>query len=154
MTLRIVFFLVVLAAQSAVAQGPSDREVAAIKAVIALETESFMSLDQKTWADTWLQVPYAYWSYTDKAESNFVDGWENIQKTFESYFTSQKPARSRITNVWREVRVYGTGAYVRFTQRVEDEMDTEESSQVRVLEKKDGKWKIVCMNSIAMTKKP
>lgn len=126
-----------------------DKEVAAIKTVVAKETESFMNVDRKTWEGLWLQAPYAYWSYSDSTESNFIDGWQNIAKTFDEYFRTQKPSRSKITNIWHEIRIYGNGAYVRFTQRVEDEIDKDETSQVRVLEKKDGKWRVVCMNAIA-----
>lgn len=126
-----------------------DKEKSAIKAVVAKETESFMNVDRKSWTDTWLPATYSYWSYSDSTGTNFVDGWANIDKTFDEYFRTQKPSRSKITNVWQEVRVYGNGAYVRFLQRVEDEIDKDETSQVRVLEKKDGKWKIICMNAIA-----
>jgi Calcium/calmodulin dependent protein kinase II association domain len=133
----------------AFSQTSQSKDIEAIKSVVARETESFMNVDRKTWSESWLQSPYSYWSYSDSTNSNFVDGWENINKTFDEYFKTQKPSRSKITNFWQEVRIYGNGAYVRFTQRVEDEIDKDETSQVRVLEKKDGKWKVVCMNAIA-----
>lgn len=129
-----------------------DKEKTAIKNVVARETEAFMNLDHKTWADSWLPATYAYWSYSDSTGTNFVDGWQNIEKTFEEYFRTQKPSNSKITNIWQEVRVYGNGAYVRFIQSVEDNIDKDQTSQVRVLEKKDGKWRVVCMNAIAKYK--
>lgn len=129
------------------AQG--DKEQNAIKAVVALETQSFNNVDYKTWSDTWWPTTYAYWSYSDTTYSSFVDGWQNIDKTFEEYFKTQKPSKGKITNDWKEVRVYGSGAYVRFIQKVDDGIDNDETSQVRVLEKRDGKWKIVCMNAVA-----
>src|SRR5262245_44897858 len=110
--LTFAFWLVSIAGLS-----QPDKEKAAIKAVIAKETESFMNVDRKTWSDLWLPVPYAYWSYSDSTGTNYVDGWENITKTFDEYFRTQKPSRSKITNVWQEVRVYGNGAYARFLQR-------------------------------------
>ena len=46
--------------------------------------------------------------------------------------------------------MYGSGAYARFIQKVTDEIDRDETAEIRVLEKgKDGKWKIVCMNAVA-----
>ena len=52
---------------------------------------------------------------------------------------------------WREIRIYGKGAYVRFIQKVNDGIDTDETSEVRVLEKdKDGKWKIIFLNATAV----
>ena len=126
-----------------------DKEKTAIKNVVARETESFMNVDRKAWSDLWLPVTYAYWSYSDSTGVNYVEGWKNIDQTFDEYFRTQKPSRSKITNVWQEIRVYGTGAYVRFLQREEDETGVDETSQVRVLEKKDGKWRVVCMNAFA-----
>jgi len=38
---------------------------------------------------------------------------------------------------------------VRFVQKVKDEIEHDETSQVRVLEKKDGNWKVVCVDAIA-----
>ena len=137
---------------SVLAFSQEDKEKIAIKNAVARETEAFMNLDHKTWSEAWLPATYAYWSYSDSTGTNFVDGWQNIDKTFDEYFRTQKPSKAKITNLWQEIRVYGNGAYVRFVQSVEDDIDKDQTSQVRVLEKKDGKWRIVCMNAIAKYK--
>jgi len=126
---------------------PND--IAAIKAVIAKETQSFFSVDRKNWEDCWWNVAYAYWSYSDSTSTSYIEGWEQLNKTFDSYFKTAKPSKAEIINEWIEVRVYGNGAYVRFIQKVKDEIEHDETSQVRVLEKKDGKWKVVCVDAIA-----
>lgn len=127
-----------------------EKDVAAIKAVIAKETSSFMNVDYNAWSDTWLKVPYAYWSYSDSTDTSFVEGWQNLTKTFNEYFKTAKPSKATITNEWQEIRIYGNGAYVRFIQKVKDEIDRDETSQMRVLEKtKDGKWKVICVGAIA-----
>jgi hypothetical protein len=126
-------------------------EVAAIKSVIARETASFLNVDYKSWSELWLKVPYAYWSYSDSSGTSYLEGWVNLDKSFADYFKNSKPSQAKITNEWLEVRVYGDGAYVRFNQLVEDQIDREATSQVRVLEKKDGKWKVVCVGAIART---
>lgn len=127
-----------------------QKDIDAIKAVIAKETSSFMNVDYKTWADTWLKVPYAYWSYSDSSATSYVEGWEMLTKTFAEYFKTAKPSKATITNEWQEIRVYGNGAYARFIQRVKDDIDRDETSQMRVLEKtKDGKWKVICVGAIA-----
>jgi len=127
-----------------------QKDIDAIKAVIAKETSSFMNVDYKTWEETWLKVPYAYWSYSDSSATSYVEGWEKLTKTFAEYFKTAKPSKASITNEWQEIRVYGTGAYVRFIQRVKDDIDRDETSQMRVLEKtKDGKWKVICVGAIA-----
>lgn len=125
-----------------------DAEKEAIKRTIMLETESYLGVDQKTWMETWLPVPYAYWSFSDKEGTQFVDGWDNIKRTFDEYFKTQKPSRSKISYTWQEIRVYGSGAYVRFTEKHDDNRTVEETSQIRVLEKKEGKWKLVCMSAV------
>lgn len=140
-----LIFLGLLTCSSAFAQSDGD----AIKAVIAKETQSFMNVDRKNWAETWLQAPYSYWSYSDSTGTSFVEGWEALSKTFDEYFKTQKPSKAKITNEWIEVRVYGNGAYARFVQKVDDEIDRDETSQIRVLEKKDGKWKVICVGAIA-----
>ena len=121
-----------------------------IKAVIEKETQSFFRVDRKGWEESWLKAPYAYWSYSDSTGTSYVEGWDQLNKTFEDYFKTAKPNQARITNDWVEIRVYGNGAYARFTQRVQDDIDRDETSQVRVLEKgKDGKWKVVFVGAVA-----
>ncbi len=135
--------------QPVFAWAQADKEKEAIKAVIIKETTSFMNVDRKNWSEAWLHTPYAYWSYSDSSGSSFVEGWEAINKTFDNYFKNQKPSKSKITDEWIEVRVYGNGAYVRFVQKSADNIDVDETSQVRVLEKKDGKWLVVHVGVVA-----
>jgi len=129
------------------AQTDPDKE--AIKYVITKETSSFFNVDREHWSETWMQTPYAYWSFADSSASSFLDGWETIDKTFDEYFRTQKPSQAQINDAWIEVRVYGNGAYARFIQTLKDGIDTEVTSQVRVLEKQNGKWKIVCVGVTA-----
>lgn len=137
-----------------------SKDVAAIKAVIEKETLAFHTVNRKDWEDTWAHTPYSYWSYSDSTGTSFIEGWDAINKSFDEYFRTQKSSRTidvakqsgnvKIDRTWIQVRVYGTGAYVRYTQRVKDDIDRDETSQIRILEKgKDGKWKIVCVGAIA-----
>ncbi|MDZ4715761.1 MAG: hypothetical protein SH819_09860 [Cytophagales bacterium] len=112
------------------------------------ETEAYLGVDQKTWFSTWMPVTYAYWSFSDSTGTQFIDGWENIQKTFDAYFKTQRPSRSRVTHQWQDIRVYQNGAYIRFRQREDNNNRVIETSQIRVLEKKDGQWKLVCMSAV------
>jgi hypothetical protein len=125
------------------------KEVDAIKAVISKETSSYFNVDYKGWADTWQRVPYAYWSYSDSTNTSFVEGWDALNNSKASYFKNSKPSRATITNEWQEVRIYGNGAYVRFIQRVKDDIDRDETSQMRVLEKTKEGWKVICVAAIA-----
>jgi hypothetical protein len=137
-----------------------SKEIAAIKSVIEKETLSFFNVNQKDWEDSWHKVPYAYWSYSDSTGTSYIEGWDNISKNFSEYFKTQVSNRpidvayqsSKVTieRKWHDIRVYGTGAYVHYTQRVMDNVDRDETSQIRVLEKKDGKWRVIFVGAIAV----
>lgn len=129
-------------------QAQVEKEKEAIKAVIEKETASFLNVDYKTWSSLWLKVPYAYWSFSDSTGTNYIEGWDNLDKTYADYFKNSKPSKGEITNTWKEIRVFENGAYAHFEQKVSDEIDSDETSQIRILEKKDGKWKLVCVGAI------
>ncbi len=147
-----LFFLVILS-------GSAQNEIAAVKAAIEKETFSFQNVDKKNWAGSWLQVPYAYWSYSDSTGTSFVQGWDAINKSFDAYFKTQVASRQidvagkglNIERKWGEIRIYKDGAFVQYMQKVKDGLiDRDETSQIRILEKgKDGKWKIVYVGIIA-----
>ena len=128
--------------------GQNDKDF--IKAVIEKEATSYFGVDRKNWETTWLNATYTFWSYSDSTGGSFVEGTENIKRNFDEYFRTAKPSVSRIDRVWQEFRVYGKGAYVRFIQKITDEIDHDETTEVRVLEKdKDGKWKIIFLSASA-----
>jgi hypothetical protein len=126
---------------------PND--IAAIKELIGKETQSFFNVDRKNWEDCWLKVPYIYWSYSDSTSTSYLEGWEALNKTFDHYFKTSKPSKAEIVNEWIDIKLFSNGAYARFVQKVKDEIEHDETSQIRVLEKKDGKWKIICVGAIA-----
>lgn len=141
------------------ATAQDSKEVAAIKAVLEKETQSFFNVNRKEWEDSWLKVPYAYWSYSDSTGTSYIEGWDNISKSFDEYFKTQIASRPIdvahqsskviIDRKWHDIRIYGNGAYVHYTQKVKDNINHDETSQIRVLEKKDGKWKVICVGVIA-----
>lgn len=157
-TLPIVTSCLLLVCTSVLAQ--SDKEIASIKAAIEKETFSFLEVNKKDWEESWLQVPYAYWSYSDSTGTSYIEGWNAIKKSFDEYFKTHVPSRYidvaqkdrklAVDRIWKEFRVYGNGAFVQYTQKVKDGIgDRDETSQIRILEKKDGKWKVVYVGIIA-----
>ena len=141
-------------------QVAAQDEKVAIKAIIEKETLSFFNADRKSWEDTWVQTPYAYWSYSDSTGTSFIEGWEALTRSFDDYFRTQVSNRAidvahqsnkiKIDRVWKEFRVYGSGAFVHYIQKVTDNgVARDETSQIRILEKKDGKWRIACVGAIA-----
>jgi hypothetical protein len=158
--LLIALSIVLLAACTASNSTNNPAEIDAIKAAIENETNSFYKVDRPAWESTWVQANHAYWSYSDSTGTSYIAGWDNINKNFDSYFKTQvanrnidvaKPANElAIERDWQEVRVYGDGAYVRYTQKVKDnQIDRDETSQIRVMEKKDGVWKVAYVGIIA-----
>lgn len=157
--LAFILFIVLIGCNSA-GSGNPDSEIAAIKAAIEKETDSFYKVDKTTWDVSWVQGNHAYWSYSDSTGTSYLEGWDNINKNFEGYFKTQVANRNidvdkganelNIDRTWQEFRIYGDGAYVRYTQKVKDaQIDRDETSQIRVMEKKDGVWKVAYVGIIA-----
>ncbi|NJM24828.1 MAG: nuclear transport factor 2 family protein [Bacteroidia bacterium] len=150
-----VFLLILpfcLAAQKQTKNAPSPKEIEAIKSVIERETKAFFEIDYDTWKNHWVHAPYAFWSFADTTDVNSFTGWDQIHAGFAEYFKTAKPSTAKIDRNWLEFRIYGSGAYVRFTQLVKDDIRRPEQAEVRVLEKENGQWKIVCVSVIAMQK--
>ncbi len=132
------------------AQKKNDTE--AIKQLIERETQAFFNIDHKTWSDSWAHNSYAFWSFADTTDVNSFSGWENIEQGFRDYFRTAKPSTARIDRTWHDIKIFGNGAYARFTQHVKDNSDRPPQAEVRVLEKINGKWKIICVSVIAIEK--
>ena len=130
----------------------TGNDEAAIKAVIEKETKAFFEIDQKTWAGLWAHEPYVFWSFADTTDVNSFSGWTEINKGFENYFKTSKPSTANISRDWHHIKIEGKMAYIRFTQQVTDDSDRPQQAEVRVMEKINGEWKIVCVSVIAIQK--
>lgn len=142
----LLFFL----ATSVLGQKKNDTD--AIKNLIERETKAFFEIDYKTWADSWAHTPYSFWSFADTTDVNSFSGWENIDKGFAEYFRTARPSKAEIERNWLDIKIFGNGAYARFTQHVKDITARNPQAEVRVLEKINGQWKIVCVTVIAIEK--
>ncbi|MDH4058883.1 MAG: hypothetical protein OEU76_08960, partial [Cyclobacteriaceae bacterium] len=131
----------------------SANDEAAIKSLIENETKSFFEIDQKGWENLWAHVPYAFWSFADTTDVNSFSGWEDIHAGFDNYFKTSKPSPAKVNREWHHIKIHGNFAYVRFTQLVKDDnIKRPSQAEVRVLEKINGEWKIVCVTVIAIQK--
>lgn len=128
------------------------KDIEAIKALIERETKAFFAIDKATWSSSWVQQPYAFWSFADTTDVNSFSGWQAIEKGFADYFRTAKPSNANIDRTWHDIKVFGNGAYARFTQKVNDNSRRPPQAEVRVLEKIKGEWKIVCVSVIAIEK--
>jgi hypothetical protein len=131
-----------------------NNDVEAIRALIERETKAFFEIDYKTWSDSWAHTPYAFWSFADTTDVNSFSGWSQIEKGFAEYFRTSKPSTAKVEREWLglEVKIFGSGAYVRFNQHVKDDSHRPPQAEIRVLEKINGLWKIVCVSVIALEK--
>ena len=152
--LKILCVCLLLSFTLSVSAQRKNADAEAIRAVIERETKAFFEIDYKTWADSWAHVPYAFWSFADTTDVNSFSGWPQIEKGFAEYFRTSKPSTAKIAREWLglEVKIYGNGAYVRFNQFVNDGTARPGQAEVRILEKINGQWKIVCVSVIALEK--
>jgi hypothetical protein len=151
-TIARIFCVCILVCISISTIAQKNNDIDAIKALIEKETTAFFEIDYNTWSSSWSQTPYAFWSFADTTDVNSFSGWENINAGFTEYFQTAKPSKAKIERTWHDIKVFGNGAYARFTQRVHDNTLRPPQAEVRVLEKIKGAWKIVCVNVIAIQK--
>lgn len=152
--IKILCVCLLLSVPFSVSAQKKSADAEAIRAVIERETKAFFEIDYKTWADSWAHTPYAFWSFADTTDVNSFSGWSQIEKGFAEYFRTSKPSTAKIDREWLglEVKIYGNGAYVRFNQFVDAGTTNPGRAEVRVLEKINGQWKIVCVSVIALEK--
>lgn len=127
-----------------------EKEKAAIKAVIATETESYYQQDFEGWKSTYLDSPafrkYGYWEgFAEKV--TFNNGFESLEaekkKQFEENKTLWKGSTEEREN--ENFRISSDMAWYTFEQ-LSYEKDTRKllgkSLETRILEKQNGEWKI------------
>ncbi|WP_018628529.1 hypothetical protein [Niabella aurantiaca] len=123
-----------------------------IMATIEKETKSFFARDYEGWKSTYAHEDYAFqaWSNRDGTFDASV-GWEGIDNSVGKYIhdnpepqTGSNPIveRKRIT-----FKFYGKDAcYLTWDQyNSNKDGNFRHSKEVRVMEKKSGQWKIVCV---------
>ncbi len=157
--MKALFNLILLGTATALAQAPlkskstgTSGDETAIRQLIERETKAFFEIDYNTWASCWGHVPYAFWAFADTTDVNYFSGWDEIQKGFAGYFKTSKPSTAKIDRDWLSIKIFGNGAYARFIQHVHDDTLRPPQEEVRVLEKINGQWKIICVSVIAIEK--
>lgn len=126
------------------------KEEAAIKAVIAKETESYYKQDFEAWQSTYLNDPgfrmVGYWEgFQDKITTNY--GFESRKAEKKSQFDKNETLWKGSTEERENenIRISRDMAWYTFDQ-YSYEKDTKKflgkSFETRILEKRDGEWKI------------
>lgn len=127
-----------------------EKEKAAIRAVIAKETESYYKQDYEAWKSTYLQSPafrkFGYWEgFPEKISCNI--GFESLaaekKKQFDANETLWQGSTEERSN--ENFRISDQMAWYTFEQD-SYEKDTRKflgkSLETRILEKENGEWKI------------
>lgn len=130
-----------------------QKEKDAILATIEKETKSFFARDYKSWSSTYAQTDYAFqgWSNADGTFDASV-GWKGIDNTVGKYITDNpEPQSSSHPTVERKnimYKFYGDNAcyltWDQFNSNKEGD-NFHHSKEVRIMEKINGEWKIVCV---------
>jgi Calcium/calmodulin dependent protein kinase II association domain len=138
-------------------QNPDEED---IKKLIVNETEMWLDQKHDAWAESFIHEPYLTWSVTNGGEPGDVltmRGWEALNEYMGAWF---KNDMSALTKEWRkakttrdqwQIQIRGNVAYVSYNQHSEnDEKKTKsDSTETRVLEKINGKWKITMQTTLA-----
>lgn len=127
-----------------------ENEKAAIRAVIAKETEAYYKQDFEAWKATYVNEPhfrsYGYWEgYPEKVRYyNGFDTLKNFKKVqFEQNRTVWQASVEERSN--ENFRIYPDAAWYTFDQVSYDSTKTKvlgRSVETRILEKRAGEWKI------------
>lgn len=131
-----------------------EKEKAAIKQVIENETQSFFGRDYNKWKSNYAQTDYAFqaWSNNDGTFDSNV-GWDDINKQIGKYISDNPEPVSSHPKVERKnmlFKFYGDNvAYLTWDQFNSDQemKNFHHSKEVRLMEKIDGQWKIVCVSA-------
>lgn len=131
-----------------------EKEKLAIKNVIENETQSFFGRDYEAWKSNYAQTDYAFqaWSNKDGTFDSNV-GWDDINKQIGKYIEDNPEPISSHPIVERKnmlYKFYGDNvAYLTWDQfnSDQDEKNFHHSKEIRLMEKMDGKWKIVCVSA-------
>ncbi len=137
-SLWIMATLSLLTSQLTMAQ---SADVKAIKAVIEGETQAWLNVDQKAYANAWANVPEARLHYSEpNGKVHEID----MSGDKASRFANQKPSNAKFQNTNYKIRVNGNAAFAQFDQVFSDtDGTTDHARETRYLEKMGGQWKIV-----------
>ena len=125
----------------------TTKDEQAIKEVIENESKYFWGRDFKSWKKLYVHKPYVSWTAASRDGVRTYQGWtawsEQVQSLFEES-PDPMPYDGVVKKMNYQIQIYGSGAWVSFTQ-VNDGTKTMET---RIMEKEKGKWKIAMVQLI------
>lgn len=136
------------------AQKAADEE--AIKRVVLAETDRFFARDYEGWAKTFVQVPNATqaWNNADGTYTYRL-GWETIGARIREFMAANRqPDTTPMARENFNIRHYGDAAFVTFDKYLGDRATAKPIREIRVVERHQGEWKIVCVVALMDHLKP
>lgn len=150
------------AVSSSEADFNEEKESEAIKQVIINETESFFERDYEEWSQYWMKVESAFRAGNGPDSTYVLYGWENISDYIENYDETlyedeegskySTPKRDDFDITFNSEN----SARVEWEQynRVAAQDQYYSSRESRLMQKEDGKWKIINVISFWDRTKP
>ena len=145
MTRKVLLILFVLALGAAACQEVDVvAEEEAIKAVLKKQTDSFYNKSIEGESEVWAHEPYVFRGFS----IDHVIGWENLKQLYEEVFTSNTNAPYLSEHSRHFIHIKDDVAWTVYHQVLHFENaqgfdETVEGWEHRILEKRDGEWKIV-----------
>lgn len=131
----------------------SSSEEEAIKKVIMNETRSWEQRDYGGMSDAWVPENYVLLLYSSPYTYVESYGWDSINNLMKECIESYKDPL-KINFEWSDwkFRVFDDCAFVTYVQKNKRANEnTYESREVRFLEKNNGSWKFIYLNSFPKT---
>ncbi len=120
-------------------------EEQAIKEVIENETRYFWARDYKNWKKCWAHEPWIVWTVATRDGVKQYRGWEAWSSAVKKLFEEDpEPKPYDVVKSNYMFHLFGNGAWVTFDQVA----GGNESKEVRVLEKINGRWRILMVEAV------
>ena len=114
-------------------------EIAEIKKVVWQETDAYFRQDYQAWRKCWAHTESVTWTAATRDGVSQYRGWEELSREFLKIMKGgPSKYQVRFTQYNFDVHLYENGALVFFEQDMGSR-----SREMRVLEKINGKWKLV-----------
>jgi hypothetical protein len=129
-----------------------QKEKEAIRALIEEETNAYHDKDFDRFAATFVQDESTLKLIVNRNGTEIVEGWENLGSIMKEHFKNfPDSTKNNDIKTNYKIRVINDCAWVTFDEeRINDESDSIELG-MNILEKVDGKWKIVFISRIIKT---
>jgi hypothetical protein len=131
----------------------ADADRKAIREIVEGEIKSSFLGDYEKWSAHFAHEPYTCWMQAAQTGYWFWRGWDEISTAMKEFVRPSRAGSLILENVTDYVdRLYKDAALVTFTAKITQIIDGEKTEvtgrEVRSLEKKDGKWKIIYLGTI------